>query len=166
MRDIFVKKEKLLESKYVEILDRNINVRKDIEHGTKKELSGKEVDQLLEDADKYLKRIKRLFSEIEKIKEKEDVVQVYENSITAIRDVLRIEGISKAADSEIVTVFEDELISTLLKSNNIEDTITSFATLLSMIKQNFLNSMFSFDLREYLLKRLTSLLLFLILSII
>ncbi|MBS3135598.1 nucleotidyltransferase domain-containing protein [Candidatus Woesearchaeota archaeon] len=111
MRDIFVKKEKLLESKYVEILDRNINVRKDIEHGTKKELSGKEVDQLLEDADKYLKRIKRLFSEIEKIKEKEDVVQVYENSITAIRDVLRIEGISKAADSEIVTVFEDELIS-------------------------------------------------------
>ena len=47
---IFVKKEKLLEEKYVKILEKNILVRKELEHGTKKELTGKEVDELLSGA--------------------------------------------------------------------------------------------------------------------
>src|SRR3989344_808934 len=56
MRQIFVEKEKLLEASYVDILEKNIKIRKDIEHGTKKELNGKEVDELMENASKYLKR--------------------------------------------------------------------------------------------------------------
>jgi uncharacterized protein (UPF0332 family)/predicted nucleotidyltransferase len=111
MRDIFVKKEKLLEDKFVDILENNINIRKDIEHGTKKEITGKEVDQLLSDSRKYLNRIKRLFGQIEKMKEEEDMIKIYENVITIIRDVLRLEGIEKVGDIEIVKVFEDELIS-------------------------------------------------------
>ena len=111
MREIFVKKEKLLEDKFVDILEANINIRKDIEHGVKKGLSGKEVDTLLDNADKYLKRIKRLFTQIEKIKEEEDMVRIYENVITIIRDVLKSEGIEKVSDPEIVSVFEDQLIS-------------------------------------------------------
>ena len=78
MRDIFVKKEKLLEEKFIQILERNIQIRKEIEHGTKKELTGKEIDQLLSDADKYLKRIKRLFTQIEKMREEKDVINVYD----------------------------------------------------------------------------------------
>lgn len=111
VRDIFVKKEKLLEDKYVDILEKNINIRKDIEHGEKKEISGKEVDELLADARKYLKRIKRLFGQIEKIKEEEDMIKIYENVITIIRDILRLEGIEKVNDIEIVAKFEDEIIS-------------------------------------------------------
>ena len=42
MREVFVKKEGFLEEKFVKILERNIEVRKDLEHGTKKELTGKE----------------------------------------------------------------------------------------------------------------------------
>jgi hypothetical protein len=52
MEELFVKKSKLLEDEYLTILRNNIKVRKDIEHGTKKELSGKELDQLLSDAQK------------------------------------------------------------------------------------------------------------------
>jgi uncharacterized protein (UPF0332 family) len=111
MREIFVKKEKLLEDKFVDILEANINIRKQIEHGEKKEISGKEIDQLLSDADKYLKRIKRLFSQIETIKEEEDLLKIYDNVITVIRDVMRLEGVEKVADVEIVPVFENELIS-------------------------------------------------------
>lgn len=111
MRDIFVKKEKLLEDKFVDILEKNINIRKEIEHGDKKEITGKEVDQLLADARKYLKRIKRLFAQIEKMKEEEDMVKIYETVITIIRDVMKIEGIEKVSDVEIVAVFEDELIA-------------------------------------------------------
>ncbi|MBU0614857.1 MAG: hypothetical protein KJ601_02090 [Nanoarchaeota archaeon] len=111
MDDIFVKKEKLLESKFIDILRRNIQVRKDIEHGTKKDLTGKEVDQLLKDAETYLKRIKRLFTQIEKMKEEEDMVHIYDSIVTIIRDVLKMEGIEKIADAEVVKIFEDELIA-------------------------------------------------------
>ncbi len=62
MREIFVGKEKILEEKYVKILERNIEVRKDLEHGKIKDLAGKEADQLITDAEDYLKRIQELFN--------------------------------------------------------------------------------------------------------
>ena len=110
MRDIFVRKEKLLEDKFVKILEETIQVRKDLEHGTKKEISGKEVDDLLGNAEKYLKRVKRLFTQIAKMKEEESIVYIYENTVTIIRDILRLEGIEKASDVEIVKIFKDEMI--------------------------------------------------------
>jgi len=111
MRQLFVKKEKMLEEKYVKVLENNIQVRKDLEHGTTKELTGKEVDILLENAENYLKRIKRLFSQIEKIREQESMLHVYDTVVTVIRDILKLEGIEKANDLEIVKVFENEVIS-------------------------------------------------------
>jgi len=111
MREIFVKKEKMLEEQYVKILEKNIQVRKELEHGTKKDLSGKEVDELLRNAEKYLKRINRLFTQIEKIRSEEDMVHVYETIFTIIRDVLRMEGVDKVADVEMLRTFEDELIA-------------------------------------------------------
>jgi uncharacterized protein (UPF0332 family)/predicted nucleotidyltransferase len=111
MREIFVQKEKLLEEKFVKILEKVIDVRKTIEHGVKKEITGKEIDDLLNDSNKYLKRIKRLFTQIERIKEEEDMVKIYDTIVTIIRDVLKIEGIEKVEDEEVVKLFEDELIS-------------------------------------------------------
>jgi uncharacterized protein (UPF0332 family) len=111
MRDLFVKKEKLLEEEYVKILEENIKVRKDIEHGTKKELTGKEIDKLLVDAEKYLKRINKLFKQIQEKKEKQDMLGLYDTVVTIIRDVLRTEGIEKVSDVEVVRIFEDEMIS-------------------------------------------------------
>ncbi|MBI3032085.1 nucleotidyltransferase domain-containing protein [Candidatus Woesearchaeota archaeon] len=110
MRELFVKKEKLLEASYVDILEKNIQVRKELEHGTKKDLTGKEVDELMHDADKYLKRIKKLFTQIEAIKEKESVVHIYDTIVTIIRDILRLEGVEKVKDTEMVDIFEVEIV--------------------------------------------------------
>jgi len=110
MRDIFVKKEKLLEEKFVGILQKNIEIRKQIEHGDKKELEGKEVDELLTNAEKYLERIKRLFKQIEKMKEGEDMQNLYDRVLTIIRDVLKAEGVEEAKDDKVVQLFENELI--------------------------------------------------------
>ncbi|MBW2991477.1 nucleotidyltransferase domain-containing protein, partial [Candidatus Woesearchaeota archaeon] len=107
LTDIFVKKEKLLEKEYIEILRRNLEVRKELEHGTKKQLSGKEVDTLLKDAEKYLKRLDQLFKEIGKRKEEESVLHSYENIVTVVRDILRMEGVEKVRDTEIIKVFEE-----------------------------------------------------------
>ncbi len=112
MEEIFVKKEKLLEKEYVDILNKNVQLRKDIEHGNKKELSGTELDEYIQNGEKYLKRIKELFKAIEGMHNEKSIVMLYDEIVTIIRDVLRLEGIEKAQDEEIIKLFEDELIST------------------------------------------------------
>jgi len=111
LTEVFVEKDKLLEKEYVDILKRNIKVRKDMEHGTKKELSGKELDVLLSDAEKYLKRLNKLFEQIETLKEEESVLHTYESVVTIIRDILRLEGIERVKDTDIITVFGSEVIN-------------------------------------------------------
>jgi len=111
MKEIFVHKEKLLEDKFVKILERVVETRKAVEHGEKKELSGKEIDELLSDGDKYLKRIKRLFTQIEKIREEQEMLNIYDTVTTVIRDILKLEGAEKIKDSEILALVEDKLVA-------------------------------------------------------
>jgi uncharacterized protein (UPF0332 family)/predicted nucleotidyltransferase len=112
LREIFVRKEKLLEDEYVKILENVIQIRKDIEHGIKKDVTGKELDKLLEDSEKYMKRLKKLFTQIEKIKEEEAVLSMWESLSTVIRDALKSEGMEKVLDEELISAFEDKLIAT------------------------------------------------------
>ncbi len=111
VREIFVKKEKLLEDAHVNTLEAVIKLRKDIEHGDRKDIKGDEIDKLLADCDKFLKRIGQLFKEIQQIKEEENIIRLYDTAVTMIRDALKLEGIEKVDDAELVSTFEDELIS-------------------------------------------------------
>ncbi len=110
LREIFVKKEKLLEEEYVKILEDVIGVRKNLEHGTKKNVSGKEIDDLLKKSEKYLNRVNKLFRDIDIMKEKESVVHSYENTLNIVRDVLKLEGIEKAEADKIEDIFKQELV--------------------------------------------------------
>ncbi len=112
MEEIFVKKEKMLEKEFVDILKRNVELRKAIEHGTKKELSGTELDEYINNAEKFLKRIRELFKEIEKMYDEKSILHLYDEIMTIIRDVLKMEGVERVQDEEIIKLFEDELIST------------------------------------------------------
>ncbi len=112
MEDIFVKKEKMLEPEYVKILKANVDLRKKIEHGEKKELSGTELDEFVNNAEKYLKRIRELFKEIEERHNEKSMVLLYDEVVTIIRDVLKLEGIERAHDTEILKLFEHELVTT------------------------------------------------------
>mgnify|MGYP001584155760 CR=1 FL=1 len=94
MEDIFVKKEKLLEKKYIDILARIRKYYKDLEHEKIKKITGKEVDTLLKDSEDYLARIRKLFDQIEKKKEEEDIVQIYDSSRKIVGDVLSLNKIS------------------------------------------------------------------------
>ncbi len=111
LEEIFVKKEKLLEKKYVTILKNNVQVRKELEHGTKKEITGTELDKLISDSTDFLERIEKLFEQIQAKHNEKTVVNLYDEVITVIRDVLKLEGIHKAKDTQLVKYFEDELIT-------------------------------------------------------
>lgn len=110
VRDVLVKKEKMIEDEYVDILEKIIKTRKDIEHGDKKIVTGKELDQLAEDSKKYLKRLTELFKQIEKLKEEESVKHNYETVVTVVRDILKLEGIEKVSDTDILKIFESEVV--------------------------------------------------------
>ncbi|MAG45758.1 MAG: hypothetical protein CMH63_03240 [Nanoarchaeota archaeon] len=121
MDEIFVKKEKILEKKYVDTLAKIRKWYKDMEHEKIKSISGKEIDELLKESEAYLKRIRKLFDEIEKKKEEEDVIQIYEASTKVMDDVLKLnnvkdkdieKGLKKLTDKgeldkKLLTIFRD-----------------------------------------------------------
>jgi len=109
MDDVFVKKEKLLEKKYVDILVKIRKYYKDIEHGTLKEVSGKDIDDLLKDAEDYLKRVKKLFEQIQVRRDKEDVDNMYNTCISVIEDALKLNDV-KSEKASIVNAFKKNLV--------------------------------------------------------
>jgi uncharacterized protein (UPF0332 family)/predicted nucleotidyltransferase len=98
MREVLVKKEKLLEEKYVKIFDDAVATRKGIEHNDITEVSGKRVDELIKNAKSFLDRIEKLFEQIQKTKAQESVVDLIEQVERVSRDVLLIDGVKPTAD--------------------------------------------------------------------
>ncbi len=80
MKKIFVDKEKMLEPKYIKILEEvTIKYYKGYEHEKIKEVSGKELDHLVKGTEDYLKRLKELREQIEKQANKKTIEQVYKD---------------------------------------------------------------------------------------
>ena len=111
MEEVFVKKEKLLDKKYVDILEKIRKYYKEIEHETLKEVTGKEIDDLLKDAKEYLEAVKKLFEKIEKRKEKEDLEEIYTVCVSVTKDALNVVK-EKSSDSNLVNTVKKKLIDT------------------------------------------------------
>jgi len=93
MDQIFVKKEHLLEKKYIATLEKVRKAYKEIEHGRIKEISGKEIDDLLKDVEDYLKRIKKLFDDVQKTAEGKQIVEIHDTCMNLAKDILKLEKI-------------------------------------------------------------------------
>lgn len=106
MEEIYVKKEKLLEKKYVDILEKIRKTFKDIEHGELKEVSGKDIDKLLADCKDYLERIKKLFTEIQERNEKEAIVEIHTTALNLTRDLLTELGVKDITVAKLPGLFE------------------------------------------------------------
>jgi len=101
MEEIFVKKEKILEEKYVKLLQKVRDLYKDIEHGKIKEVSGSEIDSLVKQVREYLDRINKLFKHLEKRSESESVEDVYNACIAVTRDLLHALNIKDDGNIEL-----------------------------------------------------------------
>ena len=128
MEDIFVKKEKLLEKKYIDILAEIRKFYKDLEHDKIKEITGKDIDRLIKNANDYLKRIKKLFTQIEKKKEEESLEDIHETSNSLIKDILKI--------NEIKTSNLDLGIKKLKEKNEISPRIVKTYDEITKAKNN------------------------------
>ncbi len=107
-RDVFVKKEKLIEAKYADILDKIIiKTWKAYEHGKLKpgDISGEDLDSLSADAIDYIKRLKELREQIEKRMQEKSIEEIYE-------DVFKMLGnfLGKEKESDIVNEFNRKMV--------------------------------------------------------
>ncbi|MCC7574406.1 nucleotidyltransferase domain-containing protein [Candidatus Woesearchaeota archaeon] len=119
LRHLFVKKEKLLEDKHVKILERLVKVRKDLEHGILKKVSGKLLDELYEETEIFLSRMKKLFEEIQALKDKEVFVKLFDELVHALKEVLRLHGLDEVDENSLITITKSKLADKGLLSPNI-----------------------------------------------
>ncbi|HLP80041.1 MAG TPA: nucleotidyltransferase domain-containing protein [Acidobacteriota bacterium] len=101
LRKVFVKKEKMLEEKYVKILESSIKLRKDLEHGTKKSVTGAELDKSVGDAAEFLTRVKKLFEDIQAKQIGGSIAATYDHIVTIIRDILKFEGVKTVPENKV-----------------------------------------------------------------
>ncbi len=107
VKRIFVDEEKMLEQKYVDILHKIvIDYYKGYEHGKVKEVSGKEVDELMKDAEDYMKRLKELAEQIDKRNQEKTLKGTYENVFEVLKNLF-----GNKSETELVKQFEKELIN-------------------------------------------------------
>jgi len=106
MKRIFVEKEKILEQKYIDILEKiTITYYKGFEHQKIKEVSGKEVDELLKDVEDYMNRLKDLRVQIEKKAEERTLNETYDNVFKLLKNIL-----GNKSEAELIKQFESELV--------------------------------------------------------
>jgi len=108
--EIFVKKEKLLEKKYVTVLEKVRQYYKDVEHGKITTIKGKDIDSLLDMIEDYLKRIRKLFDQIDKKNERESILNTYDTCIAIARDSLYLSGEKKISVTKIDEIFKKGLV--------------------------------------------------------
>ncbi len=104
-KKIFVDKEKMLEKKYVNILEKIVGIYKDYEHEKIKEVKGVVVDKLVIDMEDYLKRLKELRKQIEKKSDEKTIEQLYKDIFNLLEAIL-----GKKAQATMISEFESEMV--------------------------------------------------------
>jgi len=101
MKKIFFDKEKMLEKKYLNILEKIVRIYKDFEHEKIKEIKGAEIDKLIQETDDYLKRLKELRKQIEKRSQEKTIEQIHKDIFGLLEAIL-----GKKSQATTVSEFE------------------------------------------------------------
>src|SRR3989344_8845807 len=105
MKEIFYDKERMLEKKHIDFLARIIKLYKDYEHQKVNEVSGKEVDELMKDANDYINRLKDLRKQIEKRAQSKTLKQIYEEVLALLKAIFR-----EDSEEKLARLFKSELV--------------------------------------------------------
>jgi predicted nucleotidyltransferase/uncharacterized protein (UPF0332 family) len=106
IKKIFMDKEKMLEKKYVDILEEIvIKYYKGYEHEKIKEVSGKEIDKLIKNVEDYLKRLGELRGEIEKRAQEKTIEQIHGDIFDLLKSIF-----GKKSQSALIQEFEKSMV--------------------------------------------------------
>jgi len=96
---------KMIEKKYVDFMEKIINIWRDYEHEKIKEISGSKIDKLLKETEEYLKRLKELRIQIDKRAQEKTVDNIYSDVMNLLKSIL-----GKKSPLQLVEDFEKELV--------------------------------------------------------
>jgi predicted nucleotidyltransferase len=113
-RKIFVEKEKLLESKYADILEKIVGIYKKYEHEEIKTITGKEIDELVQQSSEYIERLKKLMHQIEQKAAEREVVQLYDSVFDMIGNMF-----GKAGEAALIKKLEELAKKAKIASRNV-----------------------------------------------
>ena len=105
IKEVFVEKEKLLEQKYVDILEGIRAYYKEYEDGKHKSISGIELDKMVKNALDFIKRLKQLREQIEKRIQDKSIRQVHADVFGMLEALL-----GKKGEAQVMKTFEEELV--------------------------------------------------------
>jgi predicted nucleotidyltransferase len=105
VKKILVDQEKLMTAKELKTLEKVVKLYKDYEHGTLKEIAGKEIDSLLIEAKEYSKKMKELRDKLEKRMQEHQAEKIHEEVFGLMKKIFG----SKAQEA-LIADFEKELI--------------------------------------------------------
>ncbi|MEX2016871.1 MAG: nucleotidyltransferase domain-containing protein [Candidatus Pacearchaeota archaeon] len=105
MKKNFVENEKMLEKKYIDIVERVVNLYKDYEHEKLKEIKGEEIDRLIKDSEDYLKRLKDLREQIQKRFQEKTIEQVQKDVTDLLKNIT-----GSKSQSEMLSLFEKNFV--------------------------------------------------------
>jgi predicted nucleotidyltransferase len=105
MSKVFLEKEKMLEKKYIIILEKIVKLYKDYEHEKIKDVPGVKIDELLGEFNDYIKRLKELKEQIEKRDSEKTIEQHYNDIINLLAGIF-----GKKPEASLTKDFEKEMI--------------------------------------------------------
>lgn len=94
---------KMLEKKYLDFIQKVVTLWRDYEHGKVKELSGKEIDSLIDGTKDYLERMNKLREQIEKKFQEKTIEQIYNDTMEMLQNIL-------GKKTKIIEEFEEKMI--------------------------------------------------------
>lgn len=106
MKEIFVDKEKILEKKYIDILEKIVELYKKYEHEEKVEIKGKDIDFLLDQVSSYIERLKKLAETIEEKSRKKTIEELTFSLNKALEFIY-----GKKSMKEYLTLIEKDFVN-------------------------------------------------------
>ncbi|MFH1451893.1 MAG: nucleotidyltransferase domain-containing protein [archaeon] len=92
IREVFYEKEKVLEEKYVKIIESIVQYYKDYEHGKNEKMTGTKLDKMTKDALEYMKRLRELREQIEKRVQENSIEKSYKDVFGMLGSILKRES--------------------------------------------------------------------------
>ena len=96
---------KMIEKKYIDFMEKVINIWRDYEHEKIKEISGTEIDKLLKETEGFLKRLKELRTQIDKKAQEKIIEKIYSDTINLLSAIFW-----KKSQQQLVLDFEKNLV--------------------------------------------------------
>ncbi len=105
VKEVLVDKEKVMSEKELKVLEKAVKYFKDYEHGKLKEISGKEIDELMKETKEYSKKMKELREKLESKVQEHQTEKINESIFALMKKIFGDKG-----KEELLKDFENEAV--------------------------------------------------------